>query len=498
LFQVRNVHLASPTAIDRVKNESPERIAHALGVSMLLSGTLQAAGPSGDRIVAVLRLEDLAKKRLVWTQQFTGATRDLLRLEDDMYERLTAALNVTSSASGASAYPTENIDAYELYLRGRAIIREKRDEVNIRAAMDLFNKALQKDQRFGLAYAGLADSNMYMFDLKKEGLWADKAVHAAEQASRWSPERPEAHFVLGSAYRATGKINEAIAEFQRALRLAPNSDEAYRRLASAYTDGGRSAEAIENYKKAIEVNPYYWMNHNQLGAAYLKLGDYPRALECFRKVAEIASDLPTGYSNMAVIYFHEGQFEQAIPQFQKAIELKPTSMAYSNLAACYSNLGLYVEAVKTGEKAVALNPNDDTSLGNLADAYRWSGQPAKAAELYKKAIALAYQALQVNPRNSEAMARMALYYAKQGATGRALEYINKARAIDAKNVEFIFGQAVVESLSGDQTAALRDLRTAVEKGYSLRQIESEPDLKRLRETPRYRELISTAGVAQKR
>ncbi len=383
LFQLPGVHLASRAAVDSVKNETPARLARRLGVEMLLSGSVE--GDAGhNRITVVVNLED-GDRRPVWADRFSGTESDLLTLEDRIYAGLIRTLNVSVTGdelARGSAHPTENMEAYDLYLEGRSATRQKRDEVSVMTAVDFYAKALAKDPHFGLAYAALADASMFMYDLKKDSFWTEKALHAAGEAEHWSPEIAESHVAMGSAYRATGRTNEAISEFQHALELAPNSDEAYRRLASAFKNAGTKAEALKYYRKAIDANPYYWMNYNQLGWALVSFGEYKQALENYRKVTEIVPDMPTGYTNLGATYFHEGEYQSAIQQFQKAIQVKPTSLAYANLGDCYYNLGRYKEAIEAGEKAVALNQNSDLAVGNLADAYRWSGQPeqAKSAE----------------------------------------------------------------------------------------------------------------------
>jgi eukaryotic-like serine/threonine-protein kinase len=499
LFHLQNLHLSSPSAVERAKNQdSLQKIGRALGVTLLVHGTLQS---SADKITANVYLEDISKGKVLWSDQISEVAEDVLALQDDVYVRLVKALNVSQSSeevARASAHPTDNIEAYDLYLRGRALVRQKRDSNTVGFAMKYFETAVHLDGHFALAYAGLADSCMYMYDLTKDDMWSEKALKAATEATRWKNELPEAHVALGSAYKVSGRTNDAIPEFQRALQLSPNSDEACRRLASTYMAVGNKTEAIVNFKKAIDANPNYWENHNQLGAAYLKLGDYGKALASFQKVAELAPDLPAGFLNSGVIHFHQGEYQKAIPLFQKAVALRPTSSAYSNLAAAYYNTGQYREAAQAGEKAVELDPNNDLPVGNLADAYRLSGDTGKAKAGYEKAIALANKTLTTNPRETAVMARLALYYAKNQNPQRALEDIQRARKIDAADVELIFTASVIASLNNDQPAALRDLRTALEKGYSAKQIESEPDLKALRTTPGYRELMRRFAAGAKR
>ncbi len=497
LLQLPGVHVASGAAVDSVKNESPARIARRLGVKLLLSGSVES-GSDLNRITVVVTLEDGDRHR-VWADRFSGEASDLLTLEDGIYAGLIRALNVTVTGdelAHRSAHPTENMEAYDLYLEGRSAIRQRRDEASVMTALDFYAKALEKDPHFGLAYAARADASLFMYNLKKDRFWTEKALHAAAEAEHWSPEIAESHIAMGSAYRATGRTNEAISEFQHALELTPNSDEASRRLASAFTDAGRKAEALQYFGKAIDANPYYWANYNQLGWALSNFGEYKQALENFKKVTEIAPDMPDGYTNLGFMYTRLSQYQQAVPQYQKSIKVKETYFAYANLADSYYHMGSYTEAIAAAQKAVDLNPNFEVAVGNLADAYRLSGQPDQAQKAYEKAIKLAYIALDVNPKDRDVMARLALYYAKRGQYDRAREFIDRASALDADDSELIFDRALIEALSGNQSVALRNLRKAVAKGYSIAQIESEPDLNKLRLIPSYRASIAAGRAAR--
>ncbi len=484
LGELPAVHLASRTAVEKIGSEPANKAAQRLGVNLLVTGTLESAGEDGPISIS-LRLEDAPKQEVLWQDKVSGSAWDLLRLEDQLSDGLVRALH-TPKGQAATPHPTENLEAYDLYLRGRELVKQKRDEATVKAAIDLYTSALAKDSHFGRAHAGLADAAMLMYDLRKDNFWLEKALHEGAEAVRWDGNAVESHVAMGSAYRATGKTGQAIAEFKHALDLSPNSDEALRRLASAYSDAGNKSEAIRYYRKAIEANPFYWVNYEILGFTLFTSGDYGQALENFRRVTEIAPDIANGYDDLAAIYFHQGAYQAAIDQLLKAVQYNPSAQVYLNLSACYYNLGQYAKAIEAGEKSIQLTPNDDLAVSNLADAYRRAGQPNKAAEGYTRAIQLEYAALRANPRDANVMGQMALCYAKLGRFSQATEFIQKARHADTSDLELVFTQAVIEFFKGDQKAALRDLNDAVHKGYSVEQIESEPDLSELRQTAGYR------------
>jgi len=276
LLQMKDVHLAFTPEVDKVDPSDPlDIIAHRLHATHVVRGQVKGAG---DRIDIILTLGDADGDRL-WTNEFPGLRRDLLAIEEQAFKQLMEALELKPSAEELARIgvrPTKNIAAYELYRKGRyehnRIKRGKRDIKWLEWVVDLYGQAIDKDPAFALAYAGLADASLDMYDRETDAAWSRKALEAAQHAQRLNDELPESHFSLAKVYEVTGQTVEAIAELQRALKLAPDSDEGYRRLANAYLSTGQADQALQAYQRAIDANPYYWLNYNQLGAADLQLG----------------------------------------------------------------------------------------------------------------------------------------------------------------------------------------------------------------------------------
>jgi eukaryotic-like serine/threonine-protein kinase len=490
LFQLKDVHLASPNDVARLKTGlSPKEIGKSLGVDLIVQGNLQA---QDDKLRLVMGLQDVKTGTRLWTQEFTGLSSDVITMEDNVYNKLLVALDLklgSDELARTSAHATDKVTAYEAYLRGRNAMRGKIDAQAAQSALGNYERALKEDPEFALAFAGVADASLRMYKETTEPKWADRAVAAAERAGALGPNLPEVHFVLSSVYASTGKSNEAIAEINQALSLAPNSDEGYRRLGDAYRSSDE-ARAISAYQKAIDINPYYWYNYNALGSAYFRFGKDDKALEAYKKVTEIAPNIPSGYANTGAVYLREGKYDQAIPQFEAALKQDANfTVAISGLGNAYLFKKQYVDAARMFEKQVSLNPNDETGTGNLADAYRWSGEKQKADVTYSRAIALAQKGLQVNPRDAETMGSLALYYGKKGDAALAQQYIRRARVINGESVELIYIQGVVEALAGHDDDAVKTLRESFQKGYPVDQARTDPDLGRLEQRPEFAKLV---------
>lgn len=489
LFQLKDVRVTSDEAADQVdQKQTLPKIGRALGANLLLQGVLQAAG---DKMRITMNLEDVADGTRLWSGEFDGVAGDVFALEDRIYNQLISALDLkptNDELASAAARPTDNVAAYDLYLRGRNSMRGH-DDKSIRSALEYFDQALKTDPEFALAYTGIADASLRMNAIKKDSVWTGKALAAAQQAQQLDDKLPEVHATLGSAYRATGRYSEAVAELRRALSLAPNSDDFYRRLGDVYLDSGNVTQAIEAFKKAVQLNQYYWVNQNGLGKGYAHQGDYQKALQAYQQVATLDPDIEAGYENVGNIYLQQGKYQESIPYFQKALQIEPYFSTYSNLGTSYFFLKQYSNAVEMFEKAVTLNPNDTQMMVNLADAYRGAAQQDKARTTYQRAISVGFRELQTNPEDAEVMSEIALSYAKIGNVLEAQKFIRQARGIDKNNVIYIYYQAEIDALLGRSAEALKVLREALEKHYPAEYAAGDEDLSSLNGSPEFTSLI---------
>jgi tetratricopeptide (TPR) repeat protein len=497
LFQLKDIRVTSTDAAAKVDQKlALPKIGAALGANLVVQGTLQG---SGDKIRIILKLENVADGKQLWSQQFDGVTGDLFTLEDEIYNPLVVALNLNPTneeLAKAEARPTENVAAYDLYLRGSNVLRGH-DAKSFQSALDFFDQALKNDQSFALAYTGIADASLAMYQLKKDSFWTQKALAAAQQAQRLNDNLPEVHATLGGVYSYSGKNAEAIAELRRAISLAPNSDQAYRRLGSAYLASGDGNQAIESYQKAIQLNPYFWENQNALGGAYYQLGNYDKSMQAFQQVIVLEPDIDLGYENVGNIYLQQGKYQECIPYFQKALQIQAFWSTYSNLGTAYFFLKQYSNSVDMFEKAVALNPNNTLTTVNLADGYRAAGQSDKARATYEKAISVGFKELETNPQNAEVTDEIALSYAKVGKAQEADTFIRRARTLDKNNVSYIYDEAKVNAILGRSDQALNNLQEALQKHYPAEFAAGDPELENIQTKPEFGALIKRYSSAKR-
>ncbi len=494
LASLESLHPVSNSAIEQANLAQPdEKVGRQLGANLLVKGNVQS---EGDRIKVNASILNVEKHKTIWSKSYEGVAADLFTLEDEISNDTVHALNVTPTLKElerAAPAPTQNLAAYDLYLKGRDILKNHRDAVNAKSALDLFDQARNQDNSFALAWTGIADANLLLYKTTKDSLYSSKAVAAAQEARNRNDNLPQVHLALGSVYTATGRNAEAIDEIKHALQLEPNSDDGYIRLGRAYLAAGRTPEAISALKKAVQLNPYYWYNYKQLGYAYSQLGQIQEALKQFKLQVQYNPADASGYNNIGGMYFQQGRWKDSITAFEKAISINPSFDEYSNLASAYYLLGRYSEAVPIFEKAVAANPKSAIAARNLAESYMRTGQKEKAQNLFDRAIALSYEQLQVNPQDAAILGNLALSYAGKGEPAHAHTFISRARAIDRDDSELMYDSAIVDTANLRYAEALQALKSALQKGYSFEYCMSDPDLKALRESPGFAALRKEFG-----
>jgi serine/threonine protein kinase/Flp pilus assembly protein TadD len=464
-------------------------LARDLGATILLEGEVLR---SKQMIGVMARLTDAETGHVIWGAQYRGDASDLFSIQDAVCESVAAALKVTISSElrDKIARPaTTDINAFESYSKGRALLERRDVAANIDQAVFMFEEALSLDTDFALAYAGLGEAYWLKYQATRESAWIERAIVATDRALVLDPLQAQARISLGIIYHGTGKIDRAIEEFQRAIELQPLSDDAYRWLGRCFKRKGDVEEALSRFEKAIEIRPRYWDNYYQLGVCYYTFGRYRDAAEQFRRVVTIQPDNYRGYDNLGAIYCLLGSYEDAIAMHRRAIEINPDGVSYANLGTAYFFIGRYEDAIAAYNTALELNPQDEVIHLNLGDAYLGVGRSEEAEAQFERAMQLMQERLSIDPDDAPLLGLLAVCKAKLGRRQEALSSIERAGELEPRNTLVSYRSAVVCALTGQTEEAIEHLRVALSHGYSRSEAERDPDLKALRERPEYRSLL---------
>jgi serine/threonine protein kinase/Flp pilus assembly protein TadD len=343
----------------RDKPVTAGQVGKELGASYVLTGSLRRAG---TRLRINAQLVDAATDFPVWSERYDREMKDVFEVQDEIAEKIAAALRITLSPQeqqALSAKPTENLQAYDLYLRGRNYARRVGRQ-DLQFALQMYENAVALDPKFALAHAGLGKvCAEYYYHFERQQQWIDRAISATQKASATGHDAPEIQCAEAWMDFAEGRYDEAVNKIRKALSRDPDLDGGYYVLGRALFAAGRYQEVLdmmeealahsgENYNTTIPI-------HNALGA----LGK---------------RDALKNYLHREIAIY-EGQVKK-VPEDARARVL---------LAGDYAMQGRHEEAKQQADMAMALRPDDTMILYNTACAFCLMNNAADALVAIKKA-----------------------------------------------------------------------------------------------------------------
>ncbi|MGO9641243.1 MAG: protein kinase domain-containing protein [Candidatus Acidiferrales bacterium] len=340
------------------------QVGQELNATYVLTGTLRRAG---NRLRITAQLVDTQMGHSAWAERYDRELKDVFEVQDEIARSITQALRITLSPQEEKAIarkPTENAQAYDLYLRGRSFARRE-TKPDLTFALQMYDAAIGMDQRFALAYAGIANACGAMYEWHDhESRWIERALAACERALALEQELPEALVARGRIRYELRNYEDAIRDVQSALRKKPDCDGAYNILGRALFNSDRFEEAAELAERAIEANGNDYNMYIPFTSSLEKLG---------RKEASYALRLRE-------VRALEHQLEE-VPEDVRARIL---------LAGDYVRINRAEEGIREMEKAIMLRPNDSNILYNAACTYGIIGNKAEALRLLTQAEAAGY------------------------------------------------------------------------------------------------------------
>jgi non-specific serine/threonine protein kinase len=251
LSQVSALRMLSASAVAAYGDADVVRMVRELGVDHIVEGTVRVAG---NRVRIAATLTDGATQQIVWRDQYDRELSDILGVQSDVALRIAQELQANLSPDERTRLerrPTDNLEAYQLYLQSRSLSEGDRN-LNLRG-MDLLQRALELDPAFTKARAALA-YRMYFMSLYDDPGWSDKGVAEAEEALRRDPTVADVHFVLGSLYTAKGLDAQARLSFLRGIELNPSHGGSMNNLSIHEAVFGRYDESLHWARRAFALS----------------------------------------------------------------------------------------------------------------------------------------------------------------------------------------------------------------------------------------------------
>jgi TolB-like protein/Tfp pilus assembly protein PilF len=324
LSQLPNVNVKARSSVFRYKGKetNAQTIGKELNVQAILNGRVVQRG---DQLTLSLELIDTQTENVIWTEQYNRRQTDLVTLQSEIARDVSSQLKTKLSGAETEKVTktyTANPEAYQLYLKGRFHLN-KRTYVDIQQAIEYFKAAVAIDDRFALAYSGLADcySVLPYYVGSKSSEFTDQARPYAIRAVEIDDQLAEAHSSLAFVNEGSWNWVEAEKEYIRAIELNPNYSSAQIRYARFEVRvPGRDVEGLKRAKLAIELEPWSLVANDNLSQMYLSQGNVDLALEQAKRTVELDPAYSFGRVDLAYAYVKKGQHAEAIATAEKAVE----------------------------------------------------------------------------------------------------------------------------------------------------------------------------------
>jgi len=379
LSQLPNLSVKARTSVFRYKGKEvdPQRVGSDLSVQAVLSGRVVK---HDDDLTLYLSLVDTSNGNQIWGDRYDRKMTQLVTLQGeiarDVSQKLRVRLSGTEEKKLSKDY-TANVEAYQLYLRGRFhLFKLTPEEIN--EGIGNFQKAINLDPNYALAYVGLSDANrtlvMSTEKLPEEYLPRSKA--AAQKALELDDALPEAHTALGvTMFWYDWNWSQSESQFKRALELNPKTTDAHLFYAHLLSNTGRHSEALAEIRRCIDLDPFAPFANGLYAQFLVHAGQPDEALAVLQKTFLLAPRFWFPHVFAASAYIDKGMFTEAIAEARRATELsaaQTSSVAFEGYAL--AKLGKRDEARAIAEKLKSLSKERFIPPYHIAMVYNGLGE----------------------------------------------------------------------------------------------------------------------------
>ena len=354
LAKVKGLHVPGRSSSFAFKGRNEEDIFRVVGkklhVGTVLEGSVRKAG---TKLRITAQLISVADGFHLWSETYDREMVDIFAIQSDVAQRVATALQIQLLAGEKQQLarkPTDNLEAYDLYLKGRYYVTKDTEEA-FQKGIASYEKAIALDPDYALAYAGLADAygalgGVFGFVSPSETFPESRA--AALKAIQLDETLADAHVALAN-YKLSYEWSweEAEREFKRAIELDPDNARAYNGYGGYLQARGRFAEAIAARRHAQELDPLSPDVTANVGYPYYYAGQYDQAIACYRQALKMEPNYFWASLWLGQVLVQEGKYDEAIVEVNKAVNLSGRNVrTVASLAHVYAVAGRREEAFR--------------------------------------------------------------------------------------------------------------------------------------------------------
>ncbi|HJR52438.1 MAG TPA: tetratricopeptide repeat protein [Gemmatimonadota bacterium] len=393
LTRIEGLKVISRTSVMQYKGtvKPMRQIGEELGVTTILEGSVRHAG---QRVRITAQLIDAASDEHVWADRYDRDLEDIFQIQSDVAERIVEALRVrltNRERARLTERPTESVEAYEAYLKGRHFL-SRRTVAAIAQAIERFREAVTTDSGFAQAWIGLADGLILrvIYTEAPVNEVIEEARSAAEKALALDSRLGEAHVSLGLIAQVEGKWEEADRRYRGGIDLSPGYATGYHWYGTFLMSRGRLEEAIAMMGRALELDPLSLPVHTGLGLAHVYAGRVDEGIGIYRRILELDPSYAGAHNNIAQAYLSQTRFEEALASLDALSRLVPDRQppeVVEELRAGHARAGGpgYWEAMLE-EVAPRIDDLGLDAHGDMAQACAQLGRPDEAFDHLKRVV----------------------------------------------------------------------------------------------------------------
>jgi len=390
LSEIPRLKVMARSTVSRYRGNEidPQQVGRDLNVRAILTGKVSQRG---DTLTITMELMNVRDGSELWGGRYNRKLADILAVQEDIAREITDKLRLRlqgKEEERLTGHPTENVEAYQLYLKGR-YYWNKRTPDGMQKAIEHFQAAIERYPGYARAYAGLADCYHVPANPLPPREKMPLAKTAAMKALQLDDTLVEAHTALARVLFAYDwDWPGAEKEFKRAIELNPHYALAHQWYGGYLSTTGRFREADAEKKRALELEPLSLAANFEAALGLYFSRNYDQAINQFQKTLELDANFPPPYTFLGAAYEQKGMFEEAIAAFQKALSINqgPAKiLAMAGLAHIYAASGRETEARKILAELQKLSEHGYVQATDLALVHAGLGDKDKAFAWLDKA-----------------------------------------------------------------------------------------------------------------